>query len=129
MSSTLTHKSSDAHLSQLLALNLVLQVFDGIATYQGLRIGWQEGNPLLVAVFTLLGVGPGLLLFKMQACALIVLVHRYTPPPVAIKVLRGLAAVYCALSLAPWMAKFGYLGISLAWTAARAFGSAATTMV
>ena len=113
MSLTLTHKSSPTHLGQLLALNLVLQAFDGIATYQGLGVGWKEGNPLLAAVFALLGVGPALLLFKLKACGLILLLHRHTPPRVATKILGGLAAVYCALSLAPWMAKFGYLAISL----------------
>jgi len=124
-----THTSAEAKLGALLTLNLVLQVFDGIATYEGLRIGWQEANPLLVQVFAMMGVGPGLLLFKAKACGLLLLVHHFTPVPVWIKVLRMLAAVYCTFSLAPWMAKFGYLGASLAWEAVIACGSAATTMV
>lgn len=110
---SLRNSSPETHLAQLLALNLLLQVFDGVATYQGLRIGWHEANPVLVAIFGVLGVGPGLLIFKLEACGLLVLVHRYTPAPVGIKVLCLLAAVYCTLSLAPWMAKFGYLGASL----------------
>jgi hypothetical protein len=129
VSSPATHTSLEAKLAALLTLNLVLQLFDGIATYQGLGIGWEEANPLLVAAFGLLGVGPALLLFKVKACALLLLVYGFTPIPIGIKVMRMLAAVYCTFSLAPWMAKFGYLGASLAWEAAMVAGSAATTMV
>lgn len=129
VSFSLSHTSAEAKLAALLTLNLVLQLFDGIATYQGLNIGWEEANPLLVAVFDLMGVGPGLVVFKLKACVLLLLVHRFTPVPVGIRVLTMLAAVYCTFSLAPWMAKFGYLGASLAWEAALACGSAATTMV
>jgi hypothetical protein len=130
VSFSLTHTSPEAKLGALLTLNLVLQLFDGIATYQGLGIGWEEANPLLVAAFDVTGVGPGLLAFKLQACVLLLLVHRFTPVPVGIKVLRLLAAVYCTFSLAPWMAKFGYRGASLAWEAViAACGSAATTIV
>lgn len=130
MSFSLTHTSPEAKLGALLTLNLVLQLFDGIATYQGLSIGWEEANPLLVAVFAVMGVGPGLLVFKLKACVLLLLVHQLTPVPVGIKVLRLLAAIYCTFSLAPWMAKFGYLGASLAWEAViAAGGSVATTIV
>lgn len=130
MSTPVTQTSVEAKVAALLTLNLVLQLFDGIATYEGLQIGWGEANPLLVAVFGLMGVGPGLLLFKVKACLLLILVAYFTPPPVGVKVLRLLAAVYCTFSLAPWMAKFGYLGASLAWEAVMAVGgSAATTIV
>jgi hypothetical protein len=129
VSSPATHTSLEAKLAALLTLSLVLQLFDGIATYQGLGIGWEEANPLLVAAFGLLGVGPALLLFKVKACALLLLVYGFTPIPIGIKVMRMLAAVYCTFSLAPWMAKFGYLGATLAWEAAMVAGSAATTMV
>jgi hypothetical protein len=129
VSSRLTHTSPDAKLWALLSLNLVLQLFDGIATYQGLRVGWAEANPLLVAVFGMMGVGPGLLLFKLKACVLLLLVYRFTPAPVGIRVFQLLAAVYCTFSLAPWMAKFGYLGASLAWEVVMASGSAATMIV
>lgn len=124
-----THTSAEAKLGALLILNLVLQLFDGVATYEGLRIGWQEANPLLVSVFEQIGVGPGLLIFKLKASALLLLVYYFTPIPVGIRVMRMLAAVYCTFSLAPWMAKFGYLGASLAWDAVMSAGVAATTMV
>jgi hypothetical protein len=102
----------EMHLYRLLILNLALQLFDGVATYQGLRMGFREANPILIAAFDFLGVLPALLLFKAKACGLLVLLHRATPARVGITVLRALAAIYCVLSLGPWLGKF----VSLAFT-------------
>ena len=96
----------ELHLYRLLLLNLALQLFDGVATYQGLNNGVREANPILVAAFGLLGVGPALLLFKAKACGLLVLLHRTAPPPVGVTVMRALAAIYCVFSLGPWLGKF-----------------------
>ena len=106
-------QASVAHLDRLLFLNLALQTFDGIATYQGLRLGFSEANPILVAAFHLVGVGPALLLFKAKACGLLVLLHRAAPARLGIVVLRGLAMVYCVLSLAPWLGKFAALAFEM----------------
>src|SRR5215470_13919940 len=103
----------ELHLYRLLLLNLALQLFDGVATYQGLRVGVREANPILLAAFGLLGVGPTLLLFKAKACGLLVLLHRATPARVGIVVLRALAAVYCVLSLGPWLGKFASLAFAM----------------
>jgi hypothetical protein len=103
----------ELYLYRLLILNVALQLFDGVATYQGMRIGVREANPLLVAAFSVLGVGPALLLFKAKACALLVLLHRATPARIGVYVLRGLAAVYCLLSLGPWLGKFVTLAFAL----------------
>ena len=103
----------DAHLYRLLILNLTLQLFDGVATYQGLRLGFHEANPILATAFGILGVGPALLLFKAKACGLLVLLHRATPQRVGVTVLRALAAIYCVLSLAPWLGKFTSLALSM----------------
>jgi hypothetical protein len=100
------------HAYRLLVLNLALQLFDGVATYQGLRLGVREANPLLVGAFGLLGVGPTLLLFKAKACGLLVLLHRATPARVGVTVLRALAAVYCIFSLGPWLGKFASLAFA-----------------
>jgi hypothetical protein len=97
---------SSVQLYELFALNIVLQMFDGVATYTGVVMGWHEANPLLRHTFTLLGVGPTLLLFKAQACGLLLLLHRGAPRRLQGHVFRGLAAIYCVLSLAPWTAKF-----------------------
>jgi hypothetical protein len=96
-------------LHRLLILNLALQLFDGVATYQGLRVGFREANPVLIAAFEVIGVGPALLLFKAKACGLLVLLHRATPAHVGVVVMRTLAAVYCVLSLGPWLGKFASL--------------------
>lgn len=103
----------DTHVYRLLILNLALQLFDGVATYQGLRLGFHEANPLLAAAFGLLGVGPALLLFKVKACGLLLLLHRATPARVGVAVLRGLAAIYCVLSLGPWLGKFVSLAFAM----------------
>lgn len=103
----------ELHLYRLLLLNLALQLFDGVATYQGLRIGVREANPILLTMFGLLGVGPTLLLFKAKACGLLVLLHSKAPKRVGVTVLRGLAAVYCVFSLGPWLGKFASLAAGL----------------
>ena len=103
----------ELHLYRLLLLNLALQMFDGVATYQGLRIGVREANPILVAAFGLLGVGPALLLFKAKACGLLVLLHSKAPKRVGVTVLRALAAVYCVFSLGPWLGKFASMAAGL----------------
>jgi hypothetical protein len=103
----------DLHLYRLLLLNLALQLFDGVATYQGLRLGFREANPILLTAFGLIGVGPALLLFKAKACGLLVLLHRAAPRRVGVLVMRGLAAVYCVFSLGPWLGKFASLAAGL----------------
>src|SRR5207253_4248424 len=40
----------------LFVLNIALQMFDAVATYQGIRIGWKEANPILVSAFDSFGV-------------------------------------------------------------------------
>jgi hypothetical protein len=106
-------RSVQTHLYQLLILNVLLQLFDGVATYQGLRFGVREANPILVFAFSLLGVGPALLLFKAKACGLLVLLHWFTPAHVGVAVMRGLAAVYCLFSLGPWLGKFVSLAFAM----------------
>jgi hypothetical protein len=90
----------------LLLLNLALQLFDGVATYNGMSLGWLEANPLLVNAFAALGLVPALLLFKALACGLLLLLYRTAPRWLMNHSLRVLAAVYCVCSLGPWLAKF-----------------------
>ncbi|MEO8602380.1 MAG: DUF5658 family protein [bacterium] len=103
----------DLHLYRLLLLNVALQMFDGVATYQGLRLGFKEANPLLLFAFGLLGVGPALLLFKAKACGLLVLLHRAAPQHIGLVVMRALAAIYCVFSLGPWLGKFASLAAGM----------------
>ena len=90
----------------LFVLNIALQLFDAVATYQGLQVGCKEANPILASAFQSFGVVPALLLFKAKACGLLFFLnrsrahHRLVTPALAI-----LAGVYSVFSLAPWLAK------------------------
>ena len=88
----------------LLLLNLGLQVFDGIATYAGLRLGFGEGNPLLAGAMTNLGPALALGLTKLSACACLLGVWHARRARLALPALVIAAAVYATCSLAPWSA-------------------------
>ena len=92
-------------LHQLFLLNLCLQLFDGVATYQGLRHHWVEGNPLLLASMPLIGIGTTLLLFKAKACGFLVVLRRLGHEPLVYESLVLLATVYTVFSFIPWMAR------------------------
>lgn len=106
-------RSVDGHLGKLLLLNLMLQLFDGVATYQGLSVGFREANPLLVRAFLWVGPGSALLMVKAAACGLLLLLHQTSPPRIGVPVMRFLAAVYCLFSLGPWLGKFVSLAVQL----------------
>lgn len=95
----------NAVVYRLLLLNILLQLFDGLATYSGLHLGIREGNPLVRNAIHLWGVAPGLLLFKAQACALLVIVYRLAGD-LARPALGLLACVYSVCSLIPWLGTF-----------------------
>jgi len=93
----------------LFVLNVALQLFDAVATYQGLRVGCAEANPILAGAFAQVGVIPTLLLFKAKACGLLLLMNRRHGHRIVAPALGFLAAVYCGLSLIPWLTKFTLL--------------------
>lgn len=97
----------------LFVLNIALQIFDAVATYKGLQIGWKEGNPILVAAFHHFGVIPALMLFKAKACGLLFLLNRNRDHQLVAPALSFLAGVYCLMSLLPWLAKFFRLFLRL----------------
>jgi hypothetical protein len=90
----------------LFLLNITLQMFDAVATYQGIKMGVNEANPILISAFQVFGVGPALLLFKAKACGLLFLLSRNQRHYLVLPALTLLAGVYFALSLVPWVAKF-----------------------
>jgi len=94
---------------RLLILNILLQLFDGIATYSGLHLGIHEGNPLLRSAFHLWGVVPCLLIVKAQACALLLFVYRIAGEELVRPALSLLAGVYSVCSLIPWLGTFAAL--------------------
>lgn len=90
----------------LLLLNILLQIFDGVATYHGTHRGVHELNALLRAAFEFWGVGVSLLLFKSFACAALGFIYAVCAREVARTALALTAGVYCLLSLMPWLTAF-----------------------
>lgn len=88
----------------LVLTNLALQLFDGVATYAGLRAGFGEGNPLLAWALGQLGTGSALVLLKLQACACLLLLWRVRASRLVGPALAFCAAVYLTCSVAPWTA-------------------------
>jgi hypothetical protein len=88
----------------LFAVNVLLQVFDGFATYAGCQVGFVEGNPLVAYAMECLGPATGLFLAKMTAAAFLgglwlVRTHHLVPAALTLT-----ASVYVAFSLVPWSA-------------------------
>ena len=95
---------SDRGLFALLMLNVALQLFDGIATYQGLHLGFEEGNPILVEVIALVGPAMALALTKLYACGCLLGVWHVRRARLALPAFVLIAAIYATCSLAPWSA-------------------------
>ena len=87
----------------LLGINLSLQVLDGLMTYYGLQVGFQEGNPLVQTAMEFWGVEWGLLLWKVLACSLLGLLYSLRESVNIIPGLALTAGAYIVLSLFPWM--------------------------
>ena len=97
--------SVNQRLYQLFLLNLCLQIFDGVATYEGVRLHWSEGNPLLLNIMPYLGLGTTLLLFKAKACGFLLVLRRLDARPFVCESMIVLAAVYVFFSFIPWMTR------------------------
>ena len=82
--------------------NLLLQVFDGVLTYEVLSLGAQEANPLVRNAITQWGTVWGLLYWKTLACGLLLLIFalRHRQRALTIKALTLTATVYGCLSFA-----------------------------
>lgn len=93
-------------LAGLVLFNLALQVFDGLATYAGLRAGIAEGNPILAATMRHIGVTEALVLFKVEACAAVALIWIARRNRLALPALVACALAYLAGSVGPWTAAF-----------------------
>ncbi|HJQ85040.1 MAG TPA: DUF5658 family protein [Candidatus Binatia bacterium] len=102
----------EKRLHQLFLLNLCLQVFDGLATYQGLKHHWDEGNPIILSWVPYLGMGCTLLLFKAKACGFLVILRRLGTAPLVYEALVVLATVYTFFSFIPWLTRI----VSLLYT-------------
>ena len=102
----MTADALELDLRKLFALNVLLQLVDGLLTYRALEIGLPEGNPLLRAWVSLVGSGSALLLFKANACGLLLLVRRGVPPLLGARVLRSVAVGVALLAVVPWLGKY-----------------------
>ena len=103
--------ASTERLHQLFLLNLCLQIFDGVATYHGLRF-FGEGNPLVANAIPYLGLAGTLCLFKAKACGFLVILRRLAGQSFVYEALLMLATVYTFLSFIPWLTRI----VSLLYT-------------
>jgi|GraSoiStandDraft_41_1057321.scaffolds.fasta_scaffold4199894_2 Domain of unknown function (DUF5658) len=101
----------EVDLQELFAVNVLLQVTDGFLTYQALRFGFSEANPILNSSIATLGSGTAILLFKAQACGLLMLLRRKVPPALGSRVLRCMAVGYVLAAVVPWLGKLLVLAV------------------
>lgn len=97
--------ANDRSLQDLFALNVLLQLADGLLTYQALLAGFTEANPILNGSMATLGAGSALMLFKAQACGFLLLIRRSAPPALGSWVLRWTAVAYALAAVVPWLGK------------------------
>jgi len=90
----------------LVLLNIMLQTFDGLATYHGLMLGMEEGNPMMRAAMVQLGVTEALLGTKGAACLALPLFLFLRPRRLSVWALALIAGFYLALSFVPWLTIF-----------------------
>jgi Domain of unknown function (DUF5658) len=101
----------ETDLQELFAVNVLLQVTDGFLTYQALRFGFSEANPILNSSIATLGSGTAILLFKAQACGLLMLLRRNVSPVLGSRVLRCMAVGYVLAAVVPWLGKLLVLAV------------------
>ena len=88
-------------VKRLLILNLLLQCFDDLLSYQAFLAGAVEANPLVAAAILSWGVIYGLLYKKTLACALLLLVFafRHSLPSLTRRGLMVTASVYASVTV------------------------------
>jgi len=88
-------------LVQLLIVNLLLQLVDGLASYHIISAGVPEENPIVASAIANWGVSGGLFYSKALGCALVLLVFllRHKAEVIATQGLTVLAYVYSCLGV------------------------------
>ena len=88
-------------VKRLLVLNLLLQCFDGLLSYQAFSLGAAEANPFVSAAIANWGVTYGLLYKKTFACALLLLIFafRHSLPSLTWRGLIATASVYASVTV------------------------------
>lgn len=102
---------NDLALRQVFAVNVLLQIADGILTHVGMGLGFLEGNPLLASSMSVLGGGAALLLYKAYSCGLLLLVRNRSAH--AVTGLTAIAVAVTLLALVPWLGKYASLAAFL----------------
>jgi Domain of unknown function (DUF5658) len=89
-------------LRDLLIINLTLQAFDGLFSYQAFSLGAGEANPIVGAAISSWGVIYGFLYKKAFVCALLLLIFSigFRHPSLARRALILTASVYASVALA-----------------------------
>jgi hypothetical protein len=84
-----------------LAVFVVLQIADGMITYEAVRLFGHvaEGNPLLATWMAMAGAGPALFGAKAMACGCAVFLYACG----AHRTLAGLTTLYGLGAVAPWL--------------------------
>jgi hypothetical protein len=98
----------------LLIFNLLLQAFDGTASYFFLSLGAEEANPLVESAIESWGLGLGLLFWKLFACILLFVLFsiRVYREALTIGALGLTAAVYSYVPfVVAWLWISLYLGV------------------
>ena len=90
----------------LFLVNLALQVWDGLATYHGLRLGVPEGNPLVRTWMEVWGVGWALISAKTTACGLLLFLRSLSNLLLSTWAMILTAGVYFSFSFLPWLLVF-----------------------
>ena len=90
-----------ASLGQLLVVNLLLQLFDGFASYHILSAGVPEKNPVVASAIDNLGLVGGLIFSKAFGCALVLFIFslRHKVELFVTQGLTVLAYVYSGLGV------------------------------
>lgn len=84
-------------LGQLLGINLALQLFDGLASYQILAAGVPEVNPIVAGAIANWGLSDGLFISKTLACILLLVIFSLRNK-LQVVVTQGLAVLACVYS-------------------------------
>lgn len=92
-------------LRDLLSFNLLLQLTDGLVSYQSFVLGAVEANPVVAAAIVNWGLIWGLAYNKILACLLLLLIFvlRHSSRSLTHRTLTVTASVYvCAIIVCVW---------------------------
>jgi hypothetical protein len=78
-------------------------VWDGLATYLGVQLGFPEGNPFLRTWMGDWGVGWALVSAKTTACGLLLLLRRLGDLFLSCVAMTFTAGLYFSFSFVPWL--------------------------